>query len=238
MTFQDGLSLIKLHERLITSSFGITWQTKPIIYPLTQWLTTVMALKPCDSLNTWPTWGYVTVWKIYISPFIILMAIKIYKVLTSGRSFSPQNLKTWLLAWFKAINILNYFLSSLYFLYCNLFETRFYFKWPMWGTRPFNSLWVSAKKILIQVDICDTADDLFYILKETEDTDVWASSVKTRIIFYFKVSHVTIGQSYLSFVGWKKAIASIERHDLVVALLGSIGTYFLLRFDYPKKPQS
>ena len=108
----------------------------------------------------------------------------------------------------------------------------------MWGTRLFNSLCVSTQKILIQADIYDTADDLFYILKETEDPDVIVSSIKTRIIFYFKVSHVTIGQSYLSFVGWKKAIASIEKHNLAVAVLGYTGTYFVLRFDYPKKSQS
>ena len=107
VTCQDGLAPIKSHELLITLSFGIMWQTKRIISPLTQWLSTpnlagwwitargFYPLQPHDSFNMWTTWSYVAIWKIYIYPSIILMAINIDKVLTPGRSFSTQTLKSW-----------------------------------------------------------------------------------------------------------------------------------------------
>ena len=136
VTCQDGLAPIKSHELLITLSFGIMWQTKPIISPFTQWLSTpnlagwwitargFYPSQPHDSFNMWTTWGYVAIWKIYISPSIIFMAINIDKVLTPGMSFSTQS-RGRLLVWFEALSHLNYFLSSLQFLYCNVFENRF-----------------------------------------------------------------------------------------------------------------
>ena len=46
-----------------------------------------------DPLIKWPTWGHVTVWKIYISIFM-KQAKKLVRLLTLGRIFSTQTLKS------------------------------------------------------------------------------------------------------------------------------------------------
>ena len=45
-----------------------------------------------DLLIRWPMWGHLTFWKIYISTLTRLIATKLGRVLTSGRSFSMQTL--------------------------------------------------------------------------------------------------------------------------------------------------
>ena len=52
------------------------------------------SLKPYDLLITWHTWGYVTNWIIYISIIKKLMISKPGKVLTYGKRFSTQTLKS------------------------------------------------------------------------------------------------------------------------------------------------
>ena len=116
VTYHEDLSLIHSHNILITWSHEITWQTKPIIFQLTQclptpnlvgrWLTVrgSQSLKPHDPLLTWPTWGHVTIWKNFISAFIILVATKLFRGLTSGRRFSKQFLKSWMTSAFDYVN--------------------------------------------------------------------------------------------------------------------------------------
>ena len=50
-------------------------------------------LKPHDPFIAWPTWGHVTIWKIYVSTLTRLMATKLGMLLTSVRRFSTQTLK-------------------------------------------------------------------------------------------------------------------------------------------------
>ena len=47
-----------------------------------------------DPLIKWPTWGHMTVWKIYISIFLRFMADKLGRLLTLGRIFITQTLKS------------------------------------------------------------------------------------------------------------------------------------------------
>ena len=47
-----------------------------------------------DPLIKWPTWGHVTVWKIYISIFTRFITNKLRILLTLGGIFSMQTLKS------------------------------------------------------------------------------------------------------------------------------------------------
>ena len=47
-----------------------------------------------NPLITWPKRGHVTIWKIYISTFVTFIANKLGKLLTLGRIFSMQMLKS------------------------------------------------------------------------------------------------------------------------------------------------
>ena len=47
-----------------------------------------------DPLIKWPTWGHVTVWKIYISIFMRFIPNKFGRLLTLGRIFITQMLKS------------------------------------------------------------------------------------------------------------------------------------------------
>ena len=47
-----------------------------------------------DPLMKWPTWGYVTVWNFYISIFVRFTANKLGRLLTLGRIFIMQTLKS------------------------------------------------------------------------------------------------------------------------------------------------
>ena len=51
------------------------------------------ALKPHDFLNTWPMWGHMMIWKIYISTFTKFMNTKLGSILTSARRPSTQTLR-------------------------------------------------------------------------------------------------------------------------------------------------
>ena len=95
---------IKSRDPLIIWSCKITCQAKPVISPLATSFDTRLGriathcerlplLKPHDRLITWATWGEISVWKIYISTFTILMATNLSRVLTSGRRFSTQTLR-------------------------------------------------------------------------------------------------------------------------------------------------
>ena len=52
------------------------------------------SLKPYDPLITWPTWGHTTISKIYIFFITRLMASKPGRLLTYGRRFITQTLKS------------------------------------------------------------------------------------------------------------------------------------------------
>ena len=47
-----------------------------------------------DPLIKWPTWSHMTVWKIYASTFTWFIANKLGRLLTLGRIFSTQSLKS------------------------------------------------------------------------------------------------------------------------------------------------
>ena len=47
-----------------------------------------------DPLIKWPTWDHVTVWKIYISIFMRFIANKLGRLVTLGRIFITQMLKS------------------------------------------------------------------------------------------------------------------------------------------------
>ena len=51
-------------------------------------------LKPHNPLIRWPVWGHDTIWVIYIFTFTRLKATKRGRVLTSGRRFSTQTLRS------------------------------------------------------------------------------------------------------------------------------------------------
>ena len=51
------------------------------------------SIKPHVPILKCPTWGDVTIWKIYISTFARFVASKLGRVLTSGKRFSMQTLK-------------------------------------------------------------------------------------------------------------------------------------------------
>ena len=73
---------------------------------------------------------HVAVWKIYISTFTTLMAAKLGKVLTTGRSFSMQMLKSSPTSCFF-FSLLGLFLDGLIKVICKfLFYCRFNHMWP------------------------------------------------------------------------------------------------------------
>ena len=51
-------------------------------------------LKPLDPFIIWPMWGHMVIWKINISNFSIRKAIKLDRMLTTGRRFSMQMLES------------------------------------------------------------------------------------------------------------------------------------------------
>ena len=58
-----------------------------------------------DLLIKWQTWGHVTVWKIHISIFKRFIANKVGSLLTLGRMFSTQTLKSSLPSCYKLIMV-------------------------------------------------------------------------------------------------------------------------------------
>ena len=69
-----------------------------------------------DTFIKWPTWGHVTVWKIYISIFMRFIANKaneLDRLLTSGWIFSTQTLKSSQTSY--VLNLLNH---EVLFLLC------------------------------------------------------------------------------------------------------------------------
>ena len=64
-----------------------------------------------DPLIKWPTWGHVTAWKIFISIFVRFIANKFGRLLTLGRIFITQTLKSSPTSWFmlKALFVLEIF---------------------------------------------------------------------------------------------------------------------------------
>ena len=98
------LATIYLHDLSIKWSFKVRWQIKYITSPLAEEASKLGKVlsyrerfppfKPHQPWITWPTWGYVTIWKIYISAVTRLMANKSGKVLTYGRRFSTETLQS------------------------------------------------------------------------------------------------------------------------------------------------
>ena len=108
VTYHEGFSPIKSCNLLTMWPWEITWQTEAIISPIMQfqypnlvgyWLDSdcerLQFLKPHDPLITWPTWGHMAFWKIYISTFTILISTKLGRMLTSEREGSASVCK-WL----------------------------------------------------------------------------------------------------------------------------------------------
>ena len=93
MTLQWG-GLVRLRDKLNTLYFhlqkthghqtrlgaDLPWEPPP--------------LKQHDPLTTWPTWGHVKIWNIYIYTLARPMATKLGRVLGYGRRFSTQMLKS------------------------------------------------------------------------------------------------------------------------------------------------
>lgn len=88
-------------------------------------------LTPHGFLITWPTWGHVTIRKIYISIFTRLTVTKPDRVLTYGRSFSTQTRQSWPISCSNS-NILIQMQVSLY-SFTKLFSNIFIrFKYTLW----------------------------------------------------------------------------------------------------------
>ena len=66
-----------------------------------------------DPLIKWPTWGHVATFKIYISIFMRFIANKLGSLLTLGRIFRTQTLKSSPISCFKVF-ILNLYRESFY----------------------------------------------------------------------------------------------------------------------------
>ena len=74
VTFHDRLSLKNSFEPLITWPCEITWQISTDTLPVDSKRSRIVTyfdglppLKPEEFLITWPTWGHMAFWKIYIS---------------------------------------------------------------------------------------------------------------------------------------------------------------------------
>ena len=79
----------------------ITWQIKHMSLPAEKYgqqsrqaADLVKETPKHNPLITWPKRGHVTIWKIYISTFVTFIANKLGKLLTLGRIFSMQMLKS------------------------------------------------------------------------------------------------------------------------------------------------
>ena len=82
-----------LHENVTNYSHYISTNIMPIDTKLGRVVTyseRFLHIKPHNFLMTWPTWDYVTIWKIYIFTFTRLKVTKLDRVLTLGMRFSTQ----------------------------------------------------------------------------------------------------------------------------------------------------
>ena len=77
----------------VTNKIHTTTYRRPVDTKLRKVLTYCEKLPPLklNGLLIWPTWGYITIWKINISTLTRAMATKLGRVLSSKR-FSTQNL--------------------------------------------------------------------------------------------------------------------------------------------------
>ena len=66
-----------------------------------------------DPLIKWPTRGHVTVWKIYISIFMRLIANKLGRLVTLGRVFIMETRKSWETFFFFLFSLWFFFLERL-----------------------------------------------------------------------------------------------------------------------------
>ena len=100
VTCCEELSPINMNDILTEWSCWIMWQIKYIstyrrcIETTKGKMLTRGKVPKHDPLIKWPTWDHVTVWKIYISIFMRFIANKLVWLLTLGRIFSMQTLKS------------------------------------------------------------------------------------------------------------------------------------------------
>ena len=81
-----------------------------------------------DPLIKWPTWGHMTIWKIYISIFMRFIANKFGRLLTVRRIFTMQMLKSSLTSCWIVYN------TSLYPFQERLLSSLFeIFLWALWN---------------------------------------------------------------------------------------------------------
>ena len=90
-----------------------------------------------DTFIKWPTWGHVTVWKIYISIFMRFIANKaneLDRLLTSGWIFSTQTLKSSQTSY--VLNLLNhevlFLLCVSYLSFINIYIYIYIYTFIIW----------------------------------------------------------------------------------------------------------
>ena len=124
-----------------------------------------------DPLIKWPIWGHVTVWKIYISIFMRFIANELGRLLTLGRIFITQMLKS------SPTSCWNLQPCSQYFGNCRYLTKCFsHTKW--------NETWLLLTKILSTSWL--TSSQVTYNLRKNLKTP-WNYSLVSNLLLKMKV---------------------------------------------------